>query len=88
MEIELTPEQSSFVHLGIEQGRHRDQGDAAKEAMATWEKRQRARVELTASLHIAELELDAGLGTTYTESTLHNLAKDLELRCKARLDEK
>jgi Arc/MetJ-type ribon-helix-helix transcriptional regulator len=85
MEIELTPEQDSFVHLGIEQGRYRDHSDALKEALAIWEKRQRARVELLASLEIAELELDAGLGTIYTEETIGNLAEDVAQRCRAKL---
>jgi len=88
MEIELTPEQDSLVHLGIQQGRYQDGNDAVKEAMAIWKKRQRARVELVASLEIAELELDAGLGTTYTEETIHNLARDVEQRGRARLEAK
>ena len=86
MEIELTPEQDSFVNLGIEQGRYQNQSDALKEALAIWEKRQRARVELLASLEIAELELEAGLGTTYTEETIHNLAGDVAQRCRAKLE--
>ena len=88
MEIELTPEQDSLVHLGIEQGRYRDEHDAVKEAMMMWEKRQRDHMELLASLRIAELELDAGLGTTYTEETIHSLGKNVRDRCVARLEGK
>jgi putative addiction module CopG family antidote len=53
MEIDLTPEQRSFVHIGIEQGRFRRAEDAIKEALALWERRERARIELLA-------EVDAG----------------------------
>lgn len=59
MQIELTPEQSSFVDLGIQEGRFRDSLDAVQQALAQWEKRERARVELLASLDLAEQSLDA-----------------------------
>ena len=54
MQVELTPEQSSFVDLGIQEGRFRDREEAVQRALAQWEKRERARVELLASLDLAE----------------------------------
>ncbi len=85
MEIELTPEQASFVQPGVEQGRFRHAEDAVKDALALWERRERARIELIMSLDIAEREFDAGEGTTYTEGTAHKLADAVELRGLARL---
>jgi putative addiction module CopG family antidote len=85
MEIELTPEQDSFVHLGIEQGRFRHAEDAVKDALTLWEKRERVRIELLASLDMAEQALDAGEGNTYTAETVHELAKAVERRGMAHL---
>jgi putative addiction module CopG family antidote len=85
MEIELTPEQDSFVHLGIEQGRFRHAEDAVKDALILWEKRERVRIELLASLDVAEQSLDAGEGTTYTSETINELAKVVERRGMAHL---
>lgn len=58
MDIQLTPEQDSFVHLGIEQGRFRHAEDAVRDALVLWEKRERARVELLASIDIGEASFD------------------------------
>jgi putative addiction module CopG family antidote len=58
MEIELTPEQDSFVHLGIEQGRFRHAEDAVKDALTLWEKRERARIELLAAIDAGEDSFD------------------------------
>jgi len=85
MEIELTPEQDSFVHLGIEQGRFRHAEDAVKDALALWEARERARMELQASLDVAEQSLDAGEGSSYTAETIHELARAVERQGMAKL---
>jgi len=85
MQIELTPEQSSFVDLGIEEGRFRDSLDAVQQALAQWEKQERARVELLASLDLAEQSLGAGEGEEYTPETLSHLVSSVEERGKARL---
>jgi putative addiction module CopG family antidote len=74
MEIELTPEQDSFVHLGIEQGRFRHAEDVVRDALALWEKRERGRIELLASLDVAKLALDAGEGTDHTAENIHEPA--------------
>jgi putative addiction module CopG family antidote len=85
MQIELTPEQSSFVDLGIQEGRFRDSEEAVRHALALWEKRERARVELLASIDLAEQSLDAGEGETYTVETLHQLTESVKNRGLARL---
>jgi putative addiction module CopG family antidote len=85
MQVELTPAQSSFVDLGIQEGRFRDSEEAVKQALALWEKRERARFELLASLDLAEQSLDAGEGETYTGETLHELVESVETRGMAKL---
>jgi len=85
MQIELTPEQHSYIALGIEEGRFRDSRDAVQQALAQWEKRERARVEFLASIDLAEQSLDAGEGEEYTPETLGNLIASVRDRGKARL---
>ncbi|MGA2219431.1 MAG: type II toxin-antitoxin system ParD family antitoxin [Terracidiphilus sp.] len=85
MQVELTPEQNSFIDLGIQEGRFRDSEEAVRHALALWEKRERARVEVLASLDLAEQSLDAGAGDTYTIETLHELAESVRDRGLARL---
>jgi Arc/MetJ-type ribon-helix-helix transcriptional regulator len=85
MQVQLTPEQSSFVDLGIQEGRFRDPEEAVQRALAQWEKRERARVELLASLDLAEQSLDAVERESYTSETLHELVASLQERGIARL---
>jgi putative addiction module CopG family antidote len=84
MQVELTPAQSSFVDLGIQEGRFRDPDEAVRQALSLWEKRERARVELLASLDLAEQSLDAGEGETYTSETLSKLVESIKERGLAR----
>ncbi len=88
MQIELTPAQSSFVELGIQEGRFRNTEDAVREALAQWERRERARVELLASLDVAEQALDAGEGEEYTLETLPSLVESVKDRGAARLSDR
>jgi putative addiction module CopG family antidote len=85
MQIQLTPEQSSFVELGIQEGRFRDSEEAVRQALALWEKRERARVELLASLDLAEQSLEAGEGESYTPDNLHELTQSVQQRGLAKL---
>jgi putative addiction module CopG family antidote len=80
MHVQLTPAQSSFVELGIQEGRFRDAEEAVEQALALWEKRERARVELLASLDRAEQSLNAGEGDTYTAESIHGLIESLKAR--------
>lgn len=70
MQVELTTSQSSFIDLGIQEGRFRDSAEAVREALAQWEKRERARVELLASLDFAEQSLEVGEGEDSVSKTL------------------
>jgi putative addiction module CopG family antidote len=85
MQIELTPAQNSFIQLGIREGRFRDSDEAVREALAQWEKRERARVELLTSLDLAEHSLDAGEGEEYTVDNLNELVESVKKRGIARL---
>lgn len=85
MQVELTPEQSTFVELGIQEGRFRDREEAVRQALALWEKRERARVEMLASLDFAEQSLDAGEGEEYSFDSLPGLVESVTQRGKAKL---
>jgi putative addiction module CopG family antidote len=85
MQIELTPAQNSFIQLGIQEGRFRDSDEAIRQALAQWEKRERARVELLTSLDLAEQSLEAGEGEEYTVDNLNELVESVEKRGIARL---
>jgi Arc/MetJ-type ribon-helix-helix transcriptional regulator len=85
MQVQPTPEQNSFIDLGIQEGRFRDREEAVQQALALWEKRERARVELLASLDLAEKSLDAGEGETYTSDSLHELVKGVKERGISKL---
>jgi putative addiction module CopG family antidote len=87
MQVQLTPEQSSFVELGIQEGRFRDSEEAIRQALALWEKRERARAELLASLDLAEQSLDAGEGESYTVESLQELVDSVKERGVAKLAE-
>jgi len=88
MQVELTPAQASFIDLGIQEGRFRNSEEAIREALAQWEKRERARVELLISLDSAEQALDAGEGEEYTIETLPSLVQSVQQRGIARLSER
>jgi putative addiction module CopG family antidote len=87
MQVELTPAQASFIELGIQEGRFRDSEEAVRKALAEWEKRERARVELLASFDAAEQALDAGEGEEYTMETLPSLVQSIKERGAVRLAE-
>jgi putative addiction module CopG family antidote len=70
MEIELTPEQSSFVDLGIEQGRYLRVEDAVQDALQLWVERERTRLELLAAI-------DAGDDSPESEDIVLESDKDI-----------
>jgi putative addiction module CopG family antidote len=88
MQVELTPAQASFIDLGIQEGRFRNSEEAIREALALWEKWERARIELLASLDSAEQALEAGEGEEYTFDTLSSLVQSVQERGAARLSER
>lgn len=85
MEIELTPDQTDLIRLGIEQGRYRNSADAVSRALDLWVERERQRLELLASLDGAADSIEAGEFTEYTEESLAQLPAEVAKRCRARL---
>jgi putative addiction module CopG family antidote len=86
MQIELTPAQNSFVELGIQEGRFQSRDEAVRQALALWENRERARLELLSSLDAAERALDAGEGEDYSSENLGALVESVRKRGNANLN--
>jgi Arc/MetJ-type ribon-helix-helix transcriptional regulator len=63
MQIQLSPEQSSFIDLGIQEGRLRDPEEAMQQALTLWVKRERARLDLL-------VEIDAGDNSPREDDTV------------------
>jgi Arc/MetJ-type ribon-helix-helix transcriptional regulator len=85
MEIELTPEQDSLVSLGIEQGRFRRREDAVRDAMALWEERERAQIELLAELEAGEGSFDEDDPILDSDETIAAFFDDIKQRGRANL---
>jgi Arc/MetJ-type ribon-helix-helix transcriptional regulator len=88
MEVHLTPDQQALVRQAIESGRLHGEEDAVQEALSLWEERERARVELIASLDEAEASIDRGEGIVITPESMRELAEDVKQRGRARLSAK
>ena len=85
MEIDLTPEQKSFVHLGIEQGRFKDSADAVNHAMELWVERERSRLELLAAIDAGDASLEQDDIVLDSDEDLAEFMKGIEERGRARL---
>jgi putative addiction module CopG family antidote len=85
MEIDLTPEQHSFVHLGIEEGRFRRAEDAVKKALALWERRERARIELLAEVDAGDT-FDGSEIVLDSEESVAVMLEGVKKRGRARLE--
>jgi putative addiction module CopG family antidote len=86
MEVQLTPDQKSFVRQAIESGRLGREEDAVKEALSLWEERERRRWEILASVDRAEVSLARGEGRRVTTpEEVKQLADDIRRRGLARL---
>jgi putative addiction module CopG family antidote len=85
MQVDLTPEQTSFIDLGIQEGRFGSSEEAVRIALAQWEKRERERIELLASIDAAEKLLDAGEGEEHSAESLAGLVQSVKERGVARL---
>lgn len=83
--VDLTPDQKAFVHDAIASGRLRGVEDAIREAMALWERRERARAEILASVDAAEASLARGEGHVITQESMRDLASEVKQRGRARL---
>jgi Arc/MetJ-type ribon-helix-helix transcriptional regulator len=85
MEIELTPEQKSFVHLGVEQGRFKDSADAVNHALDQWVERERSRLELLTAIDAGDDSLEQDDIVLDSDEDLAEFIKGIEQRGRARL---
>jgi Arc/MetJ-type ribon-helix-helix transcriptional regulator len=85
MIVHLTPDQKAFVRDAIASGRLRGEEDAMREALALWERRERARAEILASVDVAEAALARGEGRVITQESMRDLAQEVKQRGRARL---
>jgi putative addiction module CopG family antidote len=85
MEVQLTPDQKSFVRQAIESGRLRREEDAVKEALTLWEERERRRLEILAAVDDAEASLSRDEGRPITQESMRELAGSVKQRGRARL---
>ena len=85
MEIRPTPDQEAFIRDAIEAGRIESAEDAAKEALALWEERERRRSEILAAIDIAQASTARGEGIEITRESMRELAEDVKRRGRARL---
>jgi Arc/MetJ-type ribon-helix-helix transcriptional regulator len=85
MEIRPTPDQEAFIRDAIQAGRINSAEDAAKEALALWEERERRRSETLAAVDIAEASIARGEGIEINRESMRELAEDVKRRGRARL---
>jgi len=85
MKIELTPDQQAFIRDAVASGRLRSEDDAIREALALWERRERARAEILVNLTAAEAALARGEGRSITEESMRELAAEVKQRGRTRL---
>jgi Arc/MetJ-type ribon-helix-helix transcriptional regulator len=87
MEVHLTPDQEAFVRQAIEAGRLHRPEDAVQEALSLWEKRERRRAEILASVDLAEASLARGEGRVIaTEQDIRDLASEVRRCGRARVE--
>jgi putative addiction module CopG family antidote len=86
MEVDLTPDQTAFVQQAIEAGRLQRPEEAVRQALSMWEERERRRLEILASVELAEASLARGEGRTVrTREETTQLADDIKRRGMAKL---
>ena len=86
MQIELTPEQDSFVKDAIAKGRYQSASEAVHRALNQWVERERTRLELIAAIEDGEqsLQEDGGI-VLETEEEIHNYFNGIAERGRVRL---
>ena len=85
MIVHLTPDQEAFVLNAIASGRLRGDEGAVREALALWERRERARAEILASVDVAEAALARDEGRVITRESMRDLAAEVKQRGRARV---
>ena len=84
MEIPISPEKEAFIKQAVASGRYRTAEDAVGDALERWEREERNRIELLASLDEGEADLEAGQYTDHTNATLSKLAADLKREARGQ----
>jgi len=85
MDVQLSPDQQTFVRQAIDSGRLRRAEDAVQEALSLWEERERTRAEILAAVDEAEASLARGEGRAITQESMRDLAEEVKRRGRARL---
>jgi Arc/MetJ-type ribon-helix-helix transcriptional regulator len=85
MIVHLTPDQKAFVRDAIASGRLHGEEDAMHEALTLWERRERARAKILASVDVAEASLARREGRVITQESMRDLAAEVKQRGRARL---
>ena len=85
MTVHLTPDQKALVRDAIASGRLHGEEDAMGEALALWERRERVRAEILASVDVAEAVLARSEGRVITPESVRSLAAEVKRRGRARL---
>lgn len=88
MEIKLSPEQDSFIHLAIEQGRFLRAEDAVKDALELWEKRERTRFELLSEIDAGDASFDGSEVVLDSDEAIATWVDGVKKRGRARLAER
>lgn len=85
MQIQLSPEQRSFVEMGIQQGRFRDPEEAMQEALSLWIERERVRLELLAEIEAGDDSPRENDTVLDTDEEIADFLTDVEQRGLAKL---
>jgi len=85
MQIQLSPEQRSFVELGIQQGRFRDPEEAMQQALSLWVERERARLELLAEIEAGDASPRENDAVLDSDEEIADFLAGVEQRGLARL---
>ena len=85
MQIDLTSEQRACIQRSSLSGRLDSEEDAAREALALWEERERERADFLLSLEEARRTIARGEGREITEESVRQLAAEVKDRGRARL---
>jgi len=85
MDIRLTSDPRAFARRAIESGRSHSEEDAAQEALALWENRERQRAEFLLTLDDAKASLARGEGRVIAQESMRKLAEEVKERGRARL---
>lgn len=86
MEVHLTPDQEAFLRQAIASGRLRGEDEAAQQAFALWEARERNRMEILAALDEAESDLESGRFSVHNEVSSPQLADELKREARTLRD--